>query len=125
MERMIETPTIGEILLEEFMKPLGISAYRLSKDIGVPTSRIQDIVHNRRRMTADTSLRLGKYFGVSEKYFISMQDDIDIRNLKISIKEELSQIKEYSYNKTKEENTMSKESAMKFMADISKGGAAR
>jgi len=97
MERMIETPTIGEILLEEFMKPLGISAYRLSKDIGVPTSRIQDIVHNRRRMTADTSLRLGKYFGVSEKYFISMQDDIDIRNLKISIKEELSQIKEYSY----------------------------
>ena len=125
MERMIETPTIGEILLEEFMKPLGISAYRLSKDIGVPTSRIQDIVHNRRRMTADTSLRLGKYFGVSEKYFISMQDDIDIRNLKISIKEELSQIKEYSYNKTKEENTMSKESAMKFMAEISKGGAAR
>ena len=97
MERMIETPTIGEILLEEFMKPLGISAYRLSKDIGVPTSRIQDIVHNRRRMTADTSLRLGKYFGVSEKYFISMQDDIDIRNLKISIKEELSQIKEHSY----------------------------
>ena len=97
MERMIETPTIGEILLEEFMKPLGIYAYRLSKDIGVPTSRIQDIVHNRRRMTADTSLRLGKYFGVSEKYFISMQDDIDIRNLKISIKEELSQIKEYSY----------------------------
>jgi len=97
MERMIETPTIGEILLEEFMKPLGISAYRLSKDIGVPTSRIQDIVHNRRRMTVDTSLRLGKYFGVSEKYFISMQDDIDIRNLKISIKEELSQIKEYSY----------------------------
>ncbi len=97
MERMIETPTIGEILLEEFMKPLGISAYRLSKDIGVPTSRIQDIVHNRRRMTADTSLRLGKYFGVSEKYFISMQDDIDIRNLKISIKEELSQIKEFSY----------------------------
>ena len=97
MERMIETPTIGEILLEEFMKPLGISAYRLSKDIGVPTSRIQDIVHNRRRMTADTSLRLGKYFGVSEKYFISMQDDIDIRNLKISIKEELSKIKEYSY----------------------------
>ncbi len=97
MERMIETPTIGEILLEEFMKPLGISAYRLSKDIGVPTSRIQDIVHNRRRMTVDTSLRLGKYFGVSEKYFISMQDDIDIRNLKISIKEELSKIKEYSY----------------------------
>ena len=97
MERMIETPTIGEILLEEFMKPLGISAYRLSKDIGVPTSRIQDIVHNRRRMTVDTSLRLGKYFRVSEKYFISMQDDIDIRNLKISIKEELSQIKEYSY----------------------------
>ena len=97
MERMIETPTIGEILNEEFLKPMGISAYRLSKDIGVPTSRIQDILHNRRRMTADTSIRLGRYFGISDKYFLNMQDDIDIRNICIAMGDELSKIKQFKY----------------------------
>ena len=67
------------------MAPLGISAYRLAQDIHVPTSRIQDILHNRRKITADTSLRLAKYFGVSDKYFLDMQNDIDIRNLKKSL----------------------------------------
>ena len=63
----IETPKISEILLEEFMQPYGISAYRLAKDINVPVSRVQDILHDRRKISVDTSLRLGKYFGVSEK----------------------------------------------------------
>ena len=88
----IPTPTIGEILYEEFMEPLGISAYRLAQDIHVPTSRIQDILHNRRKITADTSLRLAKYFGVSDKYFLDMQNDIDIRNLKMELQAEISQI---------------------------------
>ena len=88
----IPTPTIGEILYEEFMAPLGISAYRLAQDIHVPTSRIQDILHNRRKITADTSLRLAKYFGVSDKYFLDMQNDIDIRNLKMELQAEISQI---------------------------------
>ena len=88
----IPTPTIGEILYEEFMEPLGISAYRLAQDIHVPTSRIQDILHNRRKITADTSLRLAKYFGVSDKYFLDMQNDIDIRNLKMELQTEISQI---------------------------------
>ena len=88
----IPTPTIGEILYEEFMAPLGISAYRLAQDIHVPTSRIQDILHNRRKITADTSLRLAKYFGVSDKYFLDMQNDIDIRNLKMELHAEISQI---------------------------------
>ena len=88
----IPTPTIGEILDEEFMAPLGISAYRLAQDIHVPTSRIQDILHNRRKITADTSLRLAKYFGVSDKYFLDMQNDIDIRNLKMELQAEISQI---------------------------------
>ena len=88
----IPTPTIGEILYEEFMAPLGISAYRLAQDIHVPTSRIQDILHNRRKITADTSLRLAKYFGVSDKYFFDMQNDIDIRNLKMELQAEISQI---------------------------------
>ena len=88
----IPTPTIGEILYEEFMAPLGISAYRLAQDIHVPTSRIQDILHNRRKITADTSLRLAKYFGVSDKYFLDMQNDIDIRNVKMELQAEISQI---------------------------------
>lgn len=92
MNNMIPTPTLGEILSEEFMEPLGISAYKLAKDIHVPTSRIQDILHNRRKITADTSLRLAKYFGVSDRYFLDMQNDLDIRELKIQISEEISKI---------------------------------
>jgi len=89
MGRMIPTPTIGEILQEEFMNPMGISAYKLAQDIHVPTSRIQDILHDRRKITVDTSLRLARYFGVSDKYFLDMQNDIDIRNLKHGIEAEL------------------------------------
>lgn len=76
----IETPKMSEILKEEFMEPYGISAYRLARDIDVPVSRIQDILHDRRKITADTSIRLGKYFGVSDDYFLALQCDIDIRN---------------------------------------------
>ena len=92
MPNYITTPTISEILIEEFMKPYGISAYRLAQDIHVPVSRIQDILHDRRKITADTSLRLAKYFGVSDKYFLDIQTDIDIRNLKLSEQDELDSI---------------------------------
>ena len=92
MPNYITTPTISEILIEEFMKPYCISAYRLAQDIHVPVSRIQDILHDRRKITADTSLRLAKYFGVSDKYFLDIQTDIDIRNLKLSEQEELDSI---------------------------------
>ena len=92
MPNYITTPTISEILIEEFMKPYGISAHRLAQDIHVPVSRIQDILHDRRKITADTSLRLAKYFGVSDKYFLDIQTDIDIRNLKLSEQEELDSI---------------------------------
>ena len=64
------------------MEPMGISAYRLAKDIHVPVSRIQEILRNKRKVTVDTSLRLGKYFGVSDRYFLDLQNDIDIRNQK-------------------------------------------
>ena len=69
-----------------------ISAYRLAQEIHVPVSRIQDILHDRRKITADTSLRLAKFFGVSDKYFLDMQNDIDIRNLKVSIAADIAQI---------------------------------
>ena len=93
MNSFIETPKMSEILSEEFMEPLNISAYRLAKDISVPVSRIQDILHDRRKVTPDTSLRLGRYFGVSERYFLNLQNDIDIRNEKLEIEDELNQIK--------------------------------
>ena len=89
---MIETPTIGEILSEEFMAPYGLSAYRLARDIRVPVSRIQDILGGRRRVSVDTSLRLGKYFGVSDRYFLNLQNDIDIRNEKVKLQKELDEI---------------------------------
>lgn len=69
MKNIIETPKISEILLEEIMQPLGLSAYRLAKDINVPTSRIQEILKDKRKITVDTSLRLARYFNISDKYF--------------------------------------------------------
>ena len=97
MANYIETPTIGEILNEEFLIPLGLSAYKLAQEINVPTSRIQDILHNRRKITVDTSLRLAKFFGVSDGYFMALQDDIDIRNAKLELAPQLEEIKTYTY----------------------------
>ncbi len=96
MKDIIETPKISEILLEEFMNPLGISAYRLAKNINVPASRIQDILKDKRKITVDTSLRLARYFNVSDKYFLNLQNDIDIRNAKMTMNNELNNIKSYA-----------------------------
>ena len=97
MAEYIETPTMGEILNEEFLIPLGLSAYKVAQEIKVPASRIQDILHNRRRITVDTSLRLAKFFGVSDGYFMALQDDIDIRNAKLELAPQLEEIKAYAY----------------------------
>ncbi|WP_282458275.1 HigA family addiction module antitoxin [Ligilactobacillus aviarius] len=78
----IPTPKISEILKEEFMIPFNLSAYALAKAIHVPVSRIQDILNDHRKITVDTSIRLAKFFGVSDKYFLNLQNDIDIRNVK-------------------------------------------
>ncbi|MBR5750693.1 MAG: HigA family addiction module antidote protein, partial [Bacilli bacterium] len=82
----------SEFLSEDYMKPLHISAYKLAKDINVPVSRIQDILHDRRKITADTSIRLGKYFGLSEKFFLNLQTDIDMREAKRLIGDDLKKI---------------------------------
>ena len=63
----------GEVLLEEFLKPLGISQYRLAKDIGVPPRRINEIVHGKRVVTADTALRLSRYFATSDRFWLNLQ----------------------------------------------------
>lgn len=96
METFIETPNMSEILYEEFMEPLGISAYKLAQAIHVPVSRIQDILHDRREVTVDTSLRLARFFGVSDRYFLDIQNDIDIRNLRISMADDIKMIHPYN-----------------------------
>ena len=92
---MIETPKISEILMEEFMAPLGISAYKLAQEIHVPVSRIQDILHDRRKITADTSLRLARFFGVSDRYFLDIQNDIEVRELKMKLEADIQKINPY------------------------------
>lgn len=94
---MIETPRVSEILREEFMEPLNISAYKLAQEIHVPVTRIQDILHDRRKITVDTSLRLAKYFGVSDAYFLNIQNDIDLRNAKLDLEDEIESIQSYQY----------------------------
>ena len=84
----------GEILFEEFLFPLEISAYRLSKDIGIPQTRISAIINGNRRITADTALRLSKYFGNSAKFWLGLQDDFDIEEERIQMKTELTAIKQ-------------------------------
>jgi len=88
----------GEILQEEFLIPLEISAYRLSKDIGIPQTRISEIVKGNRRITADTALRLSKYFGNSAKFWLGLQDDFDIEEEQNQKKSELGAIKQYTRN---------------------------
>ena len=68
----------GEVLLEEFLLPLNITAYRLAKDVEIPQTRISEIIKGNRRITADTALRFSKYFGNSAKFWLGMQDDFDI-----------------------------------------------
>ncbi len=77
------------------MVPFNLSAYALAKAIGVPTSRIQDLLHDRRQVTVDTSVRLGRFFGVSDKYFLNLQNDIDLRNAEAVHGREYRAIQEY------------------------------
>lgn len=86
----------GEILLFEFLEPLEITAYRLSKDLKIPQTRISEILKGKRRITADTALRLSKYFGNSAKFWLGLQDDYDIEEEKASKELEINAIQHYS-----------------------------
>jgi addiction module HigA family antidote len=88
----------GEILLEEFLLPLEISAYKLSKDIGIPQTRVSAILKGTRRITADTALRLSIYFGNSAKFWLGLQDDYDIEEERNEKKAELTAIKQFDRN---------------------------
>jgi len=88
----------GEILTEEFLEPLKVSAYRLSKDIGISQTRISSILKGKRSITADTALRLSLYFGNSAKFWLGLQDDYDLEEIKELKKEELEKIKKNALN---------------------------
>lgn len=86
----------GEILNIEFLEPLGITAYRLSKELKIPQTRISEIIKGNRRITADTALRLSKFFGNSAKFWLGIQDDYDIEKEKEDKWNELNAIIQYS-----------------------------
>lgn len=88
----------GEILLQEFLIPMGISAYRLSLDIGIPQTRISEIIKGKRRITADTAIRLSNYFGNSVKFWLGLQNDYDIEEELISKGNEFNAIKKNKVN---------------------------
>jgi addiction module HigA family antidote len=84
----------GEVLLEEFLIPMGISQYKLAKDLKIPQTRVSEIVKRKRRITADTALRLSKYFGTSAKFWLGLQDDFDIEESENILAKDLSEIPE-------------------------------
>lgn len=91
--RTIPYPTPGEILLEEFLKPMAITQYRLAKEIGVSQRRIGEIVAGKRGVTADTGLRLSRFFGTSEAFWTGLQDDYDRAIAKDALSATLAGIK--------------------------------
>ena len=92
MPREIPYPTPGEILLEEFLKPMGITQYRLAKEIGVPQRRIGEIVAGKRAVTANTGLRLSRFFGTSDGFWVGLQTDYDTAKAKDALSDVLSRI---------------------------------
>ena len=86
----------GEILLEEFLQPLNVSQYHLAKEIGVSARRINEIVHGQRRISADTALRLGRFFGTSERFWINLQSRYDLEIEKDRLGETLDEIRPLS-----------------------------
>ncbi|HIW75071.1 MULTISPECIES: HigA family addiction module antitoxin [Gordonibacter] len=95
-EVRLDPVTPGELLQEEFLKPLGISQYRLAKEIGVPAQRIGQIVLGRRSITADTDLRLCRFFGLSEGYWLRAQAAYDTEVTRERLEPELKKIKPWS-----------------------------
>ena len=94
--RKVHYPHPGEILLEEFLKPMGISQYRLAKEISVPQRRIGEIVSGKRAVTTDTGLRLSRFFGMSEDFWTGLQMDYDAAKTKDSLAKTLANIKPWA-----------------------------
>ncbi len=94
-KNIVETPKIGDILKEEFLEPLNISAYRLAKEINVSTSSVLDLIHNKRKISVEMALRLARYFGTSSKFWLNLQNEIDLRETNQKLKKELDKIQSH------------------------------
>ncbi len=101
MTEYIEIPAIGEILLEEFLEPLNLSQNALARAIGVPSNRINAIIRGQRNITADTDLRLTKYFGLTKGYFLRLQSEFELLESERKIQNDLSNIIPIDYSKVK------------------------
>src|SRR5690606_16785983 len=86
----------GEVLKEEFLNESWVSAYRLAKDTGIPQTRVSEIIKGTRRVTADTALRLSKYFGNSAKFWLGLQDDFDLEEVRNNKEAQLTRIEPFS-----------------------------
>jgi addiction module HigA family antidote len=98
MVREVPYPTPGEILLEEFLKPMGVTQYRLAKEIGVPQRRISEVVSGKRAITADTGLRLSRFFGTSDGFWVGLQTDYDVARAHDRLEAELSRIRPWQHD---------------------------
>ena len=96
--KKLKTPKIGDIIKDEFLDPLGITSYRLSKDIGVSTSTILDLVHSKRKISVEMAMRLSRYFGNSSKFWLNLQNELDIRDLEERKHAEFEKINQYSHS---------------------------
>ena len=101
MTEYIDIPHIGEVLLEEFLEPLGLSQNALAVAINVPSNRINAIVRGQRNITADTDLRLTKYFGLTKGYFLRLQNSLELLEQSRKIESDLAKIIPFDYNKNK------------------------
>lgn len=86
----------GEVLLEEFLRPMGISQNKIARDIGVPPRRINEIVQGKRAVTADTALRLARYFDMSESFWMGLQADYDLENVRKDLGKRLERINRHA-----------------------------
>ncbi len=94
----LDIPTIGEIIVDEFLEPMNITPYRLSKELNVSTSTILDLIHNRRKLSVEMALRFSKYFGNTYKFWLNLQNELEIRETKKKIEKDLEKIQVYSHS---------------------------
>lgn len=97
-EDYLDIPTIGEIIVDEFLKPMNITPYRLSKELNVSTSTILDLIHNRRKLSIEMALRFSKYFGNTYKFWLNLQNELEIRETKKKLEKDLEKIQVYSHS---------------------------
>jgi len=97
-EDYIDSPTMGEIIVGEFLEPMNITPYRLSKELNVSTSTILDLIHNRRKLSVEMALRFSKYFGNTYKFWLNLQNELEIREIRKKLEKDLEKIQLYSHS---------------------------